>query len=183
VGQIASDGRPFTPDETQRLEQALSLLLITCLDTRPLGLTAKQLRRWHRTLSAEVPRMSGGVYRSGDVVFGSLFGLPPHEIAPAIGALLSRHHQWVRRVGSDPDDAAVTLHGTYLHAELIRVHPFADGNGRLARLVQAWLSLSFGHFPPDYPPEQRPAYYSALSRYCLYRDLEPLMALNAEEPT
>jgi len=44
-------------------------------------------------------------------------------IAPAVGQLLSRHHQLVRRWES-PDQEAVLRHSTFLHPELIRIHPF-----------------------------------------------------------
>ena len=120
--------------------------------------------------------MQPGRYRTQPITFGSLAGLDPARIAPAVGQMLSRHHQLVRRWDS-PDQGEVLRHATYLHAELIRIHPFWDGNGRLARLVQAWLCWRYDFHAPQYLAEQRLAYYGALSRYCLYLDLEPLMAL------
>jgi Fic family protein len=35
----------------------------------------------------------------------------------------------------------------YLHHEIVRIHPFTDGNGRLARMVENWI-LMFELYPP-----------------------------------
>jgi Fic family protein len=35
----------------------------------------------------------------------------------------------------------------YYHHELVRIHPFADGNGRVARLVENWV-LMHDLYPP-----------------------------------
>lgn len=39
-----------------------------------------------------------------------------------------------------------------VHAELILVHPFRDGNGRLARLVALLMALQAGLPPLDFSP-------------------------------
>jgi Fic family protein len=39
------------------------------------------------------------------------------------------------------------IRGIYYHHELIRIHPFADGNGRVARLVENWV-LMHDLYPP-----------------------------------
>lgn len=37
-----------------------------------------------------------------------------------------------------------------VHAELLLVHPFREGNGRLARLIAGMMALQSGHVPPDF---------------------------------
>ena len=39
------------------------------------------------------------------------------------------------------------IKGIYFHHELVRIHPFSDGNGRIARLVENWV-LMLDLFPP-----------------------------------
>ena len=39
-----------------------------------------------------------------------------------------------------------------MHAELILVHPFRDGNGRLARLLALLMALQAGLPPLDFSP-------------------------------
>ena len=52
-----------------------------------------------------------------------------------------------------------------LHMTFVRIHPFFDGNGRLARLVANFPVLKAGLPPIIIPREQRKAYIDALSAY------------------
>lgn len=52
-----------------------------------------------------------------------------------------------------------------LHVSFVRIHPFFDGNGRLARLVANIPVLRAGLPPIVIPGERRRAYIDALSAY------------------
>ena len=52
-----------------------------------------------------------------------------------------------------------------LHASFVRIHPFFDGNGRLARLVANIPVLKAGFPPVVIPQEERKNYIDALSEY------------------
>jgi Fic family protein len=52
-----------------------------------------------------------------------------------------------------------------LHIAFVRIHPFFDGNGRLARLVANIPVLKAGLPPIIIPREERKAYIDALSAY------------------
>lgn len=51
-----------------------------------------------------------------------------------------------------------------LHAELERIHPFRDGNGRAGRLVMNLMLVRSGYPPALVAPRQRAAYLDALDR-------------------
>jgi len=53
-------------------------------------------------------------------------------------------------VDSDPDRLAAAL--AEVHAELILIHPFRDGNGRLARLLAVLMAGQAGVEPLDFRP-------------------------------
>ena len=53
-------------------------------------------------------------------------------------------------VDSDPDRLAAAL--AEVHAELILIHPFRDGNGRLARLLAVLMARQAGVAPLDFRP-------------------------------
>ncbi len=62
------------------------------------------------------------------------------------------------------------------HAELIRIHPFEDGNGRCGRLLMDWVLIRLGLRPV--PVEVVKAEYLAcLNEYFLTKDLQPLIDL------
>ena len=52
-----------------------------------------------------------------------------------------------------------------LHVSFVRIHPFFDGNGRLARLIANIPILKSGLPPVIIPKEQRKQYIDALSAY------------------
>jgi Fic family protein len=65
----------------------------------------------------------------------------------------------------------------YVHADLIRIHPFVDGNGRVARLVLDWILMTLGlpfvvafHIPVQ-------EYRDVLNRYYATFDIDPLVDL------
>ena len=80
----------------------------------------------------------------------------PAEAAEGMRAL----SEWWRKGTSDP-----ALDATIVHAWLTHLHPFDDGNGRLARLL-ANLSLSRRSYPPLIirADMDRDEYYDALIR-------------------
>lgn len=77
-------------------------------------------------------------------------------------------------------DTAVIAHGlAEVHAELILVHPFRDGNGRLARLLALLMSLQVGLPPLDFSPltgRGKSAYIAAIHA-AMGADYAPLKRL------
>ncbi len=79
----------------------------------------------------------------------------------------------------DADDAAVACALAEVHAELILVHPFREGNGRLARLLALLMALQAGLPPLDFSPLAgggKKVYIAAIHA-ALGRNYAPLSAL------
>ena len=53
----------------------------------------------------------------------------------------------------------------WLHATFVRIHPFADGNGRMARLLANVPLVAGGHPVVDIPATARDRYLAALARW------------------
>jgi len=62
--------------------------------------------------------------------------------------------------------AALTAY-VYLHISFVRIHPFWDGNGRMARLIANVPVIRAGFPPVIIPKERRQEYIEALSEYHL----------------
>ncbi len=60
-----------------------------------------------------------------------------------------------------------------LHHGLVQIHPFSDGNGRVARLLANLFLMSHGYPPAVLRTEGRKAYYRCLARADV-GDIEPL---------
>lgn len=179
MGHLGSDGKPFDAAELKRLKKAL-LLLSHTLQHSPepasAALGPDLLRNWHVVLCAGIERMQPGQFRRHDITFGSFMGTPPERITAEVLMLAQRHHEVLPELGASTP--AGLEHATWVHAELLRIHPFWDGNGRLARAVQAWLCWRLGTVPPAYT--DRPAYLAGLNRYHHTRDLTLLMDVTRE---
>ena len=55
----------------------------------------------------------------------------------------------------------------HLHVSFVRIHPFWDGNGRMARLIANIPVIMAGYPPIIIPKEGRKEYIDALSEYHL----------------
>src|SRR5471030_1674453 len=74
-----------------------------------------------------------------------------------------------------------------VHAELVLVHPFREGNGRVSRWVADLMALQAGQPPLEWgfdwaPAERRERYFAALRRSFVL-DFSPLEALVSEALT
>lgn len=54
------------------------------------------------------------------------------------------------------------VEAAWLHHRFVRTHPFQDGNGRVSRLLMAYVYLRKGEAPPLIRADEREAYISAL---------------------
>ena len=75
---------------------------------------------------------------------------------------------------SSPEDIIHAL--AVVHVELVLIHPFREGNGRLARLVAAVMALQAGLPPLDFGAirgSKRTAYFRAVQAG-MDRDYEPM---------
>jgi Fic family protein len=59
----------------------------------------------------------------------------------------------------------------WTHAEFVRIHPFADGNGRTSRLIMNYQLMFNGFLPISIDKEDRLAYYEALDKYAATGEL------------
>ncbi len=110
-----------------------------------------------------------GVYRNRYVVVGNrftgeVFFRPPQnlEVPGLVKDLLS----WINSEESKELDPVIEA--GIVHYELVRIHPFVDGNGRTARVLAALILYLRGFDTnqffclDDYYDSDRPAYYKAL---------------------
>jgi hypothetical protein len=61
-----------------------------------------------------------------------------------------------RPPSTDDDLSAVLILCAYAHGEWVHIHPFANGNGRTARLWAMWVAVRYG-LPPFVRLKPRPA--------------------------
>lgn len=71
--------------------------------------------------------------------------------------------EWFREKQKDIDLNPIVLAAEF-HYKFIRIHPFDDGNGRLARILMNLILMQYGLPPVIIKTEDKAAYYSALQQ-------------------
>jgi Fic family protein len=98
-----------------------------------------------------------GCYRQMAIrVTGSEYKFPDPEEVPTLMAKFFREAESGRNQYHPVEFAAKK------HLELVSIHPFADGNGRVGRLVMNTLLIQDGFLPTIIPPILRHEYYSVI---------------------
>lgn len=110
-------------------------------------ITEQLIKKLHRIITDKIlPSDQLGEYRTKQVVIknsqtGEITFRPPSPLE--IPFLMREFIYWLNRY--DQTQIHPVLRGGIAHHELVRIHPFIDGNGRLARIV-ATLILFLGGF-------------------------------------
>lgn len=122
-------------------------------------LSLRMVLMWHKRLFEETKSDIAGKVRAHQVaISGSRFVPPsPVEVQP----LLREFFRWYDRSKSSihPVELAAGV-----HLRFVTVHPFADGNGRISRLLMNFVLHRHGYPPLNIPYEDRRSYYNALER-------------------
>lgn len=109
-----------------------------------------------------------GKFRTNNVVVGNYLP-PPHE---EVQNLVERLCSWLKvefRYGSGQSFSDAILQAIVTHLYLVWIHPFSDGNGRTARLLEFYLLLRAG--VPDIASHVLSNHYN-LTRSDYYRQIE-----------
>lgn len=67
----------------------------------------------------------------------------------------------------------------WTHGEFMKIHPFADGNGRTSRLLMNYQLMAGGFLPVSIAKENRPDYLNALNAYAAEGNPAPLTDMTA----
>jgi len=114
---------------------------------------------WHKRLfEGTKPDIAGRIREHQVAISGSRFTPPsPAEVQP----LLREFFRWYDR--NKPSLHTVEL-AAAVHLRFVAIHPFADGNGRMSRLLMNFVLQKHGFPLLNIPYEDRRSYYNALER-------------------
>ena len=122
-------------------------------------LSMQVILMWHKNLFKETKSDIAGRIRTHQVAISGCRFLPPSPVE--VQPLLREFFRWYdRNKGSmHPVELAAGV-----HLRFVTIHPFADGNGRMSRLLMNFV-LNRHDFPLlNIPYEGRRGYYNALER-------------------
>jgi len=167
-------GKPLRDhEEVVGHAKAIDLLYAILRDDR--NLTREDLFALHRAVQTEAvfdvykplgrwknqPNSTAAVVNGTQVIFEYAL---PEDVPKLMEMWFNLFNKLEGSVKPQDWEAALDAYVS-LHVSFVRIHPFFDGNGRLARLVANLPVLKAGLPPIVVPREQRQQYIKALSDY------------------
>jgi Fic/DOC family len=157
--------------------------------------TLASAKRWQsllmKNLSAPDARFVGAFrgepgLEKIQVRVGVHYGVDAAEVAEELAAFERKLHALLRELdtmlpgGQEPDAdqlAAIVDLCAWVHAEWVRIHPFANGNGRTARLWANFIAMRYG-LPPFIRLRPRPNFgYGEAGAKAMQGDWQPTAAV------
>jgi Fic family protein len=165
-------------DHKDRIVDGVVQMMLDATQKFDKPLTKKRLFEWHAHLFPEV-RRTGEDFRVGawrddrqgpmQVVSGPIGRLTVHYIAPAADRVDNEIGIFLKWFDSTEDEDPV-LKAAVAHLWFVTIHPFEDGNGRIARAItEMCLARSDGSAQRFYSMssqilEERRGYYEILEK-------------------
>jgi Fic family protein len=139
---LAEQGSPRADDLAASWVAASLIAMVAAVEDAAAGGALRRLDHllgWHRLLmtGSPTPERHVGRLRDEQGWIGGTNPLDAHLVTPPpdrIGPLLDDLLTWLNRDDLDPIAQAAIG-----HAQFEVIHPFADGNGRIGRVLVAWL--------------------------------------------
>ena len=139
-------------------------------------LDVADLIEWHRLWLGNL-YVWAGQERSVNMVKGDFHFAAAAQISRLLAAFeRDGLHRYTPCEGMDDDGLAEAI--AVCHVELILIHPFREGNGRLSRLLADVMAVQAGREPLDYScwDADKAAYFAAIQRG-MSRDYAPMRKL------
>jgi Fic family protein len=164
-------------EHLEATNHAEAIGLLENLADRKRGIIEKDVLSLHAIILDKISPHDAGFYRHEQVfIEGSQLRLPKWSDVPEL-------MQTVYTELNDKSKGAAAIRSAVrIHYDTVRIHPFVDGNGRLARLLMNLRLMRAGFPPTILRRDERRAYYSALEKADKsdFRALSMLIAKDVE---
>jgi Uncharacterized conserved protein len=149
-------------------------LMLKLARQQNMVITEEDIQKLHRLFYQRIDKEAAGQYRTNTVNNSLAYIHPSPEDVPHL------MHHIVDQILS----SKTTLHPIELasmaHKRLLDIHPFSDGNGRIARLLTNLILVHSGYGLVIILPEQNLNYKNALFHSRQLNDMEPFSIFIAE---
>ena len=121
-------------------------------------ITEWNIKNIHQLILKDIDNENAGRYRKENVTIKGTIHIPPDylKIPELMEKLILTYNTWS---GYHP-----IIRASLLHGELVKIHPFIDGNGRTSRLLMNLDLMNSGYNPVIIKKESRLKYYEALDK-------------------
>ena len=188
-GKDISPSRRYQQQEVENILSAFNVILNELIrEKKPAIISPELIRRFNEMVGNNIGEAFGGIpgqFRRQNVVVGRY--RPPafemiEELVQKLCDWLIRHFHYM--AGQNFDEAVIEAIVT--HVYIAWIHPFLDGNGRTARLLEFYLLMRTGvpgiasHILSNHYNNTRPEYYRQLQHTTETGDLSEFIQYAVE---
>lgn len=121
-------------------------------------ITEWNIKNIHRLVLKGIDDKNAGRYRTENVTIKGAVHVPPDylKVPELMEKLIVNYHSW--------NSYHPIIRAALLHGELVKIHPFVDGNGRTSRLLMNLDLMNHGFNLVIIKKEDRLKYYEALDK-------------------
>lgn len=137
-------------------EKAILYLDDLVKDNEPIS--EWNIKNIHLLILKDIDNENAGRYRKENVTIKGATHIPPDylKIPEQMEKLILNYNTW--------KEYHPIIQASLLHGELVKIHPFVDGNGRTSRLLMNLDLMNKGYNPVIIKKEDRLKYYQALDK-------------------
>lgn len=116
----------------------------------------------------------GGLYRNVDISIRGSNHTPPSFIK-----VYDRMKKYFDEINNENNDVYYNI--AFSHLQLMKIHPFLDGNGRLARIVLNYMLLKNGLKPIIINYSNKERYFELLEEFKVNKNIDPFINFIKEQ--
>lgn len=137
-------------------EKAILFLDDLVKDNEPIS--EWNIKNIHQLILKDIDNENAGRYRKENVTIKGATHTPPDylKVPELMKKLILTYNTW--------SEYHPIIQAALLHGELVKIHPFVDGNGRTSRLLMNLVLMNNGYNPVIIKKESRLKYYEALDK-------------------
>jgi Fic family protein len=178
VGEGVTISGKSMREHLEAINHAQAITFIKDVAQKEAGITEWVIKEIHGLVLHGIDKTNAGKYRDVPVMIAGSKHLPPQPylIQQQMEAFICEYQHL-----KDKHFHPVVI-SAYLHDELVKIHPFIDGNGRTSRLLMNLNLIANGYAIANLKSdnEAKQAYYTALETSHITGDHIPFYTLVAQ---
>lgn len=124
-------------------------------------ITEKNIKSLHKLFFQAIDEKQAGKYRKRNVIIS---GSQYNDMIPAPSELAKAMKVFITEMNTKRQELHPVIFAALIHKEFVFIHPFVDGNGRVARLLMNLALIQVGYPITIIPPILRPDYIRTLEK-------------------
>ncbi len=173
---LLEDHSRLFPDKDEHKRQTIinhyhAINTIRRLIKKGVQFDEKTVKDLHEILMDKL--MPGGFYRTRD-----LFILGAKHVPPTYLKIYKKMERYFAEL-NNPELNGLKK-AAYAHLEILKIYPFMDANGKLARLLLNYQLELEGFLPISITKAMRDEYYKTIDEYKINKDINPFTEFIAE---